>query len=297
LDAVASIQEIMFSDFIEPSGDDLATQAFQDVRRQREMCLPVFSTRTLHALKQQVCLILSQTPQAKSILSECFFYHLTGKEIIIISCPNETEARFLRTLYLETIDIYGDWRTLPEVLRFTWAGCYKPLQAPYIFAANYPATIPEATLQAIETGDFNGEITPPERSVMDLLQFTPQSKEEEPFARMHESEKPATILSMRNEQVIAANLRVVGFCQESLDEIVGYNVRQLFEMEQNHPRYQPTDLTAFHETLKQQKVFEGEIFSWRSTRIFARYPIRAEHHIIAGLNCRLTFFDPVEIIA
>jgi hypothetical protein len=286
------------NDFISPSGDDLAMQANLCVQRHRELRISVFSSRKLKALKAQVCTILSQFPQGRSILPDCTFYHLGEKEIITVICPDEAKARILRDLYLDLIEVYGDWRTLPEILKFTWNGCRKPLQAPYIFASNYESSIPAKTLQAIETGDFDeATIGPPERSIKDILRFTPQKKEEEPYARMYDSDKPATILSMRNEKVIAANLHVVGFCQEPLDEIVGYNVRQLFELEPNHPRYQPTNLTAFHEELKQQKEFEGDIFSWRSTRIFARYPIRAEHHIIAGLNVRLTFFDPVEIIA
>lgn len=280
------------NDSIFPMGDELATQALKRIRRYRKIGFSDFHPQEIEALKNQVIAILSQTPSGRLLLKDCTSLRDYENETLILTCPDESVARILRDLYLKTIEEHGDYTMLPRVVKFDWPDCKRMLQAPCIFASNYGKTL-SSDPDAPETMSIEPA---PTLSIASALGFTPENKQEEPFAKLHASRQPATLLSMRTERVVAANLHVIEFCQEPYDDIVGYNVRQLFEVEADHPRYQPTNLTAFHERLKQEKVFEGDIFSWRSTRIFARYPIRAEHHVIVGGNYRLTFFSPIEII-
>lgn len=278
------VKALFSSDSILPSGDDISASL---MRRLRELRLPqIHQRQSQEIFKQQAIAILSVTPQGRSLLAECHSIKPDADESLLLTCCDRDAARFLRDLYLSVIESHGDWRTLPKNLYLTWPGGTQKMRVPCSFAANFPSA-------------GSGEQSPQpaaEPSPATLLNFTPRSADEIPIVKMWESPLPASIVSMRTEQVIAANLNVIGFCNEPYDEIAGYSVRQLFEQRSNDSRYQATDLTNFHERLKKDKVIHGEIQSWRSSGAFAKYPGTFEFHVIAGIPCRLTFFEPVEII-
>ncbi|MGG6262906.1 hypothetical protein ACQ4M3_29075 [Leptolyngbya sp. AN03gr2] len=281
-----------------PSGDELITEALNRTKRLRQTRVDLTLPYSGKALKHQVEAILSLTAIGRSLLSECSGVRYGKNDVFTVECPNKKVACHLMRLYVSCIEKDGDWRTLPKILQFRWKGCSQAIKVPYSFAANFPkSTINQPPVDPEEPAAVEPEdIVPPPLTFAEIVRMRPQHQEEEPFFRLWDADKPATILSMRTEKVIAANRLVVGFCPEQYDDIIGYNIRQLFEQEPNHPRYQPTNLTAFHEELKRTHEFEGDIFSWRSSGIFARYPIRAEYFVFAGGSYRLTFFDPIEII-
>jgi len=160
----------------------------------------------------------------------------------------------------------------------------RPLGVGYTEAAN------SNTPEDVDTGAVS---VPP---VVTPEILTPQSADEEPIMEMRASSKPASLVSMRLNKVIGINGQVLDFCNEAYDTIMGYDILQLFEARRQEERFRPTDIRAFHERLKQDRELTGTIRSWRSSMVFAIYPVYCKYVRIYGVPTRLTFFDPIEIV-
>lgn len=121
----------------------------------------------------------------------------------------------------------------------------------------------------------------------------PKSYDDEITYEVLTNSKPASILSIRTNKVILVNRHVPNFTALLYDELVGSDIRDLFEERRG---LKPDDLTLFHERLIKDKSIHGTIKSFRSSGAFAIYPGKFEYKNFYGIPVRVSTFDPVEIV-
>jgi len=121
----------------------------------------------------------------------------------------------------------------------------------------------------------------------------PRTYDDEIIYKVLENSKPASILSIRTNKVLLVNRHVPAFTALLYDELVGSDIRDLF---QERRGFKPDDLTLFHERLIKDKSINGTIKSFRSSGAFAIYPGKFEYKTFHGIPVRVSTFDPVEIV-